>query len=225
MKRLIGLGVGFVVLLAPAFAAGDKDKAKEALQALNEYVGSYKGDGRGGKGGWNEKVSWGWRFKGDACWLRMDVENGKQFKSADLRFVTDKGRYQLTAVTADGRKQVYEGKLKDEYLTLDYQDPDSGATLRLKMNTAADGARFIYRLERRRPGRTLFAREFQVECSKEGESLAGRGKKNECIVTGGVGTIAVSYKGATYYVCCSGCREAFLETPEKFIQEFKKKRK
>ena len=62
--------------------------------------------------------------------------------------------------------------------------------------------------------------------AKEGESFASAGgKKPVCIVTGGLGTTAVSYKGATYYVCCSGCREAFLEDPEKFIKEFNAKKK
>jgi YHS domain-containing protein len=30
----------------------------------------------------------------------------------------------------------------------------------------------------------------------------------------------VTYKGQTYYVCCTGCRDAFNETPEKYIKEF-----
>jgi YHS domain-containing protein len=35
--------------------------------------------------------------------------------------------------------------------------------------------------------------------------------------------MAVSYNGQTYYVCCSGCRDAFNENPAKIIAEFKKK--
>ncbi|NBS91117.1 MAG: YHS domain-containing protein [Planctomycetota bacterium] len=34
----------------------------------------------------------------------------------------------------------------------------------------------------------------------------------------------VSYKGETFYVCCSGCKDAFVENPEKFIKEFKAKK-
>jgi hypothetical protein len=58
-----------------------------------------------------------------------------------------------------------------------------------------------------------------------GESLGAREKKNECIVTGGLGTIAVSYKGQTYHVCCSGCRDAFNDDPEKFIKAFEEAKK
>jgi len=28
----------------------------------------------------------------------------------------------------------------------------------------------------------------------------------------------------TYYVCCSGCRDAFNENPEKYIKEFNAKK-
>ena len=52
---------------------------------------------------------------------------------------------------------------------------------------------------------------------EDGESLAGAAKKAECIVTGGAASIAVSFQGKTYYVCCSGCRDAFNEDPAKII--------
>ena len=38
-----------------------------------------------------------------------------------------------------------------------------------------------------------------------------------CPVTGGLGTMAVSHAGKTYYVCCTGCREAFDKDPERYV--------
>jgi YHS domain-containing protein len=32
-------------------------------------------------------------------------------------------------------------------------------------------------------------------------------------------------QGVTYYVCCSGCRDAFNEDPEKYIKEYEAKKK
>ena len=55
-------------------------------------------------------------------------------------------------------------------------------------------------------------------------SLAG-GKKNECIITGGLGMIPVSYNGKTYYVCCSGCRDEFNANPKKYVKEYEKSKK
>ena len=73
--------------------------------------------------------------------------------------------------------------------------------------------------------RTLYGRDFQVGCTRLGETFGTAAKKVECIVTGGLGTMPVMYKGVTYYVCCSGCRDAFNETPEKFINEYNAKKK
>jgi hypothetical protein len=63
-----------------------------------------------------------------------------------------------------------------------------------------------------------------VACNKAGESLGAKEKKNLCVVSGGVGTSTVTYKGQTYYLCCSGCRDAFNENPEKYIKEFEAKK-
>jgi hypothetical protein len=222
-----------IPLAALVAAEGDETaKAKAALQALNDYIGSYKALGGPDKPrpdpkeSWNEKLEWSWRFKGADCWLKLDIAQGKHFKTGELRFVPANDRYELTMTGVDGQKQLFAGKLREGYLILDYTDPETKDVQRLRMNLAGDGTRFIYALERKRSGRTIFTKDFKVECSKEGESLAGAGgKKPECIVTGGLGTTAVAYQGSTYYVCCSGCREAFLENPEKFIKEFKAKHK
>ena len=47
----------------------------------------------------------------------------------------------------------------------------------------------------------------------------------ECIVSGGKGTMAVTYQGKTYYVCCSGCRSEFNENPAKYVAEYETKKK
>ncbi len=44
-------------------------------------------------------------------------------------------------------------------------------------------------------------------------------KGPECVVSGGVGTSKVMYKGKEYYVCCTGCRDEFLADPEKYIKK------
>ena len=57
-----------------------------------------------------------------------------------------------------------------------------------------------------------------------GESLGKTEKKNECVVSGGTGTMPITYKGETFYVCCSGCRDEFNSNPEKYVKEFKAKK-
>jgi hypothetical protein len=91
------------------------------------------------------------------------------------------------------------------------------------MNTAAEGIRLNYFVERKTDTGTIWKLEYQVAANKEGKSLGGKkGKGPECVVSGGLGTSTVSYMGETFYVCCSGCAEAFKENPKKFVDEFKK---
>lgn len=40
------------------------------------------------------------------------------------------------------------------------------------------------------------------------------------MISQGLGTTQVSYKGKSYWVCCSGCKAAFEEDPEKWIAKF-----
>jgi YHS domain-containing protein len=234
MKRLLALGLmlgTFVaVLRAPGADTKDKAEAKEALKALQEFIGGWKGSGNPEKPRptsgelWSEAVNWSWRFKGDDAWLTMEVKGGKYFKGGEVRYLPARKEYQLTATTAQGKTQVFAGPLKNDILTLERVDPDTRATEQIKMNLAAEGVRFIYRVAHRDEGRTIWKKDYVVACTREGESLGAREKKNECVVSGGLGTMAVSHKGETYWVCCSGCRDAFNENPEKYIAEYKAKK-
>jgi hypothetical protein len=235
MKRLTALAflLGLIALVVPALAAESADKAasKEALKELQDFIGGWKGNGGPDKPRpgprdpvWSETVSWSWRFKGDDAWLTLRVKDGKILKSGEMRYLPDKKVYLLTATDPDGKKLVFEGQLKGETLTLERVDPDTKATRQIKMNTAAEGVRFIYRVAHKDKGTTLWKKDYMVACTREGESLGKTEKKNECVVSGGVGTMPVSYKGETYYVCCSGCADAFKENPEKYINEYKAKK-
>jgi hypothetical protein len=232
-RRLFGLALVLGVAALPAPAADKDDKAAklEALKALNDYVGQWNGTGApprakpGSKDLWSETVAWGWRFKGDDAWLQLTIKDGKYFKGGELRYRPDGQKYELTLTDVNDKKRVYQGEIKDEVLTLERVDPDTKDTQRLTMNLAGDGVRLIYKSATKPAGRTLYAAEYEVACTKAGESLAARERKNVCVVTGGLGTIAVTHKGQTYWVCCSGCRDAFNENPEKFIKEFEARKK
>jgi hypothetical protein len=105
-------------------------------------------------------------------------------------------------------------------LVLERADEKKNETQRLVIGLVHE-IRFIYRYEVKPANRTLFARVYQVGATKEGETFAGKGDgRPECVVSGGLGTMPVTFKGQTYYVCCTGCRDAFNETPEKYIKEF-----
>ena len=187
-----GMVLASASLLGVSQAADDDDDStpKGALQALNEFIGDWKGSGgpekrRVERGeGWEESVSWSWRFKGEDAWLVMSIKNGRYLKSGELRYLVDKKRYQLTAIDKKDKKLVFTGENKDGYLILGRLDADSNETQRLTMNSAGDGVRFIYRYAHKPEGRTLFTKDYQVAFTKVGESLAAGEKKVECPVSG-----------------------------------------
>jgi hypothetical protein len=235
MKRRAALVWVVAVLAAasPAAAADTEEKqlAREKLKELQDYIGAWKGSGGPDKPRpgprdplWSETLDWSWRFKGDDAWLSVQIQGGKFFKSGQMRYLPDRKAYQLTLADAQDKKAVFEGSLKNEVLTLQRRDPETRGTQQITMNVAGDGVRFIYRVAHKEEGKTFWVKDFMVASTKEGEGLGKVEKKNECVVSGGVGTMPVTYKGETYWVCCSGCRDAFNENPEKYINEFKAKK-
>jgi hypothetical protein len=231
MKRLLAVGCVLTAALAlrPAPAQeGDEKAVKEALQELNDYIGRWKGSGTTERNRleiWKERADWSWRFKGKDAWLTLKLEPGKHFKGGELHYLPDREVYRMTLLDRDGKELAFEGKLKKARLTLARRDPGTGAVQQLQMNLAGDGVRFVYTYSVKPAGRTFFTREFQVGFTKEGETFGAARKKVECPVTGGLGTIPVSYNGVTYYVCCSGCRDAFNENPAKYVREYEKRKK
>jgi hypothetical protein len=230
MKRLLICGVLLApVVLLPVAQAGKKgDDAKEALQALQDFIGGWKGSGTSEKNKseiWKEAASWSWRFKGKDVLMTVDMSTSKLFKGGEMRFLTDSGKYQLTLTDKQDNKRVYEGVLKNNGLILERKN-DAGDTEQIKMKVVGGGDRLVYDFWLRPEGRTLFNKQYQISYTKEGVTFGTAGdKKPECVVTGGLGTMAVSYMGQTYYVCCSGCRDAFNENPAKIIAEYKARKK
>jgi YHS domain-containing protein len=229
MKRL--LLAALVLGLGAGARADEKEDKKEALKELQDFIGGWKGNGgppppkaAAASDLWSETIEWGWKFKGGDPALSLKVEKGRHLKEGELRYLPDKQLYQLTLVDTKGGKRVFEGAFKSNYLRMEHTDPETGEVQKITMNNAAEGVRFIYLVEHRAKGAKLFIKDYQVAATRAGESLGKTEKKNECIVSGGTGTMAVTYKGETFYVCCSGCRDEFFANPEKYIKEFKAKK-
>ena len=230
MHRLAcGVLVAFMFHAHSALPGEKTDDPREALQALQDYIGGWKGSGTSERNKseiWKEKASWSWRFpKGKDPFLAVEMTESKTFKSGEVRYLPKKSFYELTLTDCKDKKQIFEGTLKKDALILERLDADTKDTQQLKINTAGGGLRLVMTFSVKPDGRTLFSKQFQIAYTKEGESFGAEAKKNECVVTGGLGTMTVSYMGQTYYVCCSGCRDAFNENPAKIIKEYLVKKK
>jgi YHS domain-containing protein len=220
MARLLVLSL---LLLAQAPAPRS---AKEALQPFNDLIGSWRCTCNPGgsreeqqKNFWVETLAVEWQFKGPAAWLKLDFTKGKHLSRGELR---PKGEgYELELRTTDKKTLTFAGTLKERVLTLERTEGDAVQRL---VFTFLHANRFLYRVETRPAGKTLFALDWKVGATKEGEAFATGDGRPECVVSGGRGTMAVSYQGKTYYVCCSGCRDEFNDSPAKYVAEYEAKK-
>ena len=224
-----------LLILVPATFAADPAPArspKDALQGFHNLIGTWKGTGRPetgtreerDKGFWVESIRWQWQFKGKDTWLAADIEKGKHFTRLELRFQPKTDDFALTATTVDKQTLTFTGTLAKKKLTVDRIDPKTKATHRLVFSLL-HANRHLYTSETRADGVTLFTKAYQVGATKQGVEFASGDTAPECVVSGGLGTMPVTYKGKTYYVCCSGCRDAFKEEPAKYVAEFEARKK
>lgn len=217
-----------LVLMGTCLAAADpamKQDDRAALQPFRTLIGSWKATGRPEKSDdrqkdtWTETIAWEWQFKGEKAWLSATFDKGKYFTRGKLAPVPNKpDQFTLTLTTPEKTELIFTGTLKDRVLTADRTDTASKDEQRIVLSLLHDN-RFLYRLDTKPTGTTRFVKRYTVGATKEGEPFASVAAGPECIVTGGKATIKVTYKGVDYWVCCSGCKDAFNEDPEKIIKE------
>jgi hypothetical protein len=222
-----------VVLIASASLAEEpaKNTPADRLKPFNLLIGKWNGAGvpdgppdKRQSEHWQETLEWGWRFKGEDAWLTLAIDKGKYFKSGELRPAAQAGAYELKLETTAGESRLYQGVFKERYLIVERTDEKTKETDKLTFALLHHN-RVTYTHEFKPAGKTFFTKLYRVGATKDGEPFVEVGfNEKECVVSGGQGTAAVMFKGKTYYVCCSGCRDAFNDSPEKYVVEFEKKR-
>jgi hypothetical protein len=232
MRRLLTCALFSVLVLAlqTTPAADTKVDYREALSPLNDFIGQWKGDGKEKAKNFQEDIEWGWKFKGDEAWLVLKVAEGKLFKTGELHYIPDTKKFQLTVTDVNDKKLVFDGEYdaKKKSLLMEREDKDAKEMQQIRMFNAGDGVYLNYEFKKKANGRPSYTTAFEVKAKRDGVEFGPGVKKNECVVSGGLGTRAVTYKGNTYYICCSGCADAGGESDaakEKYIKEFEAKKK
>jgi len=232
IRILASVAVLIVSSVVLADTPAPKKTPKEALQALHDLIGSWRAAGepqqgtreQKQKGFWTETITWEWHLKDSDVFLKVVIAKGKLFTGGELRYLPDTDRYRLALIPAGSKEAVtFEGALKDRRLVLERVDATRKETQRVTFSLLHEN-RYVYRYEVKADGVSVYTPVYQVGATKEGVPFASGDGQPECIVSGGKGTSPVMYKGKTYYVCCSGCRDAFLDEPEKYIKEFEAKK-
>jgi YHS domain-containing protein len=184
--------------------------------------------------GWPEKHIWAWIFTaGKPTALSLAIEGGKVLADGKLTYDAARKRFRLegTAPKPRGGAIAFEGAFdaSGKMLVLDQvagaaaRGRDAGAeVVRLSIRPNSNFIRYTMWVDRKEAGSTQFSRSIEVGLTKEGESLAGgttASDRPKCIVTGGAAAMTITYNGQTFPICCTGCRDEFNESPEKYIKK------
>ena len=216
-------------MLAGACVAADApDKVeadKKALEPMKDYVGQWKGGSRGGdvKDGWVEETEWVWEFKNGRAAMVFASPKGKYFSAGRLEASDKAGEFKFDGTLPDGKEhQEFTGAVEKTELVLTAAAPAADRPAKVSIDLLAKGKRMVMYYQKKSGER--FTPLAEVGFTRKGSDFGKDTNANECIITGGVGTIPVQYKGTTYYVCCTGCKSTFLENPEKELASYKKRK-
>jgi hypothetical protein len=207
-----------------------------ALKPLQVLLGQWNGLSRNNR---TDEPEWVWDFQTDRQQpsLVLTSEQGEHLRRAQLTFLPEADEYQLTATDGDGRRRVYRGKFSEPVQDVPGDNDELQRTFKLELtetepSTAGEiwqlvlaqqeNNRYLLEVNRRR-GAGGFVRIDTVHTQRAGTSFAlsstDYGDKT-CVISQGLGTISVSYQGKTYWVCCTGCKAAFEEEPERWIARY-----
>ncbi len=206
-----------------------QNEDKQALQAAQAYVGSWRGVGQtkrgSADGSWQEEADWAWKFDKGGAALTFSAPKAKFFTAGRLLPGEKAGQLRLECLNDEGKVVArYAGTMEENGdLAVLAQEAAEDAPARITFRTVAGGDRLLVLLERRLGDTDRFLRMAEIGYTRKGSNFGQASVERECVVTGGAGTIAVTYDGKIYYVCCTGCRDFFNDDPAGVLSDYKAK--
>lgn len=206
-----------------------------ALKPIQIMLGKWQGLIR--KASRSEMHNWVWDLKTDPVFpaLVLSIPDGEFFNSARLTYDPRIEKFLMTTVDEEEVKRSFTGEFVAEPKDVPSEDGKTvERTFQLELTENEDsgrGTRFQYVFKQqhnnrylvdvnRARGKAKFSQFDVIGSQRDGVSFAKAdddyGDKT-CIISGGLGTSTVNYKGRTFYVCCSGCKAAFEDEPERWI--------
>ncbi len=186
-----------------------------------------------------EDLQWVWDWKSDRAQPALAMatkEEGAYFKTARLTYLVEDEKFQMTLADKDGKQRVLQGGFTAEPTDKPGEDKKQTPqrTYKLQLTETGDAKdrwqivmnqqdnnRYLIELSQLRGSR--FVRFDTMASQREGTSFAlddSDFKEKTCVISQGLGTMQVSHKGKSYWVCCTGCKAACEEDPEKWIAKF-----
>lgn len=237
MSRFPRIAVLLVLVACLSLAAEDgqtpaKPISADVIAALEEFnllIGEWRGVGQpkrgSSQGAWKETGECVWEITKETTGIRWKATDGKLWSSALIGYVPDKKQYTVRMELPDKSTREYAGKYEKQKLVVESDADAAGEVHRLTLSLLNEN-RLTALFEKRAKQQTFYNRVAEIGIQRQGTTLAATdGSGPECVVTGGKGTIAVTHKGQTYYVCCTGCRDAFNDDPEGILAAYVAKKK
>ena len=208
------------------------------LQPLQILLGQWRGTTRREFQNFKavDNHEWVWDLRTDAKRPALTIESDKSpyLKKGRLSWDVERQKFILTSTDAAGTERKYSGDFAEPVHEIVGGDDKLHRVFRLELNQDAgtegsefwqlafaqqENNRYLLEIAKRR-GNADFARYDTVSTQREGTSFALSDTdyaEKTCIISEGLGTTEVTYKGRSYWVCCSGCKAAFEEDPETWI--------
>lgn len=221
-------------------SAQNRQELLSAMMPLQVMLGSWRGITRQQVGDFKgvDEPQWVWDFQTDRDQPQMVMtsEGGEYFRELRLTYLTDRDTFRMTSMGPEDETRVFEGSFSVEPAEVQGDDDRSHITYKLMLTqldsdetpeqwqvvfNQQENNRYLLELYRKR-GET-FRRMDTVSTQRQGTSIAASDEDygtRKCVISGGLGTMQVSYAGRTFWVCCTGCKAAFEEDPESWIAEF-----
>ena len=219
-----------------------------ALQPLQVLLGQWRGTTRREYENFKavDSHEWVWdlRTKPDEPALVITSDKSPYIRTARITWSAPEQQFVMIATDAAGVARTLAGTFTDPPHEIVGSDDKPHRVYRLEFNQADSSSsagsdqwqlafeqqennRYLLEVAKRR-GTAAFARFDTVSTQREGTSFAisdsGYAEKT-CIISEGLGTMEVTWKGRSYWVCCTGCKAAFEDDPETWIARAAEKAK
>ena len=229
----------------------DEQRAQTIVAALQPFQillgdwrwGTFRKFGNFAKVG--EDLKWVWDFQSDPMRpaLKGVSDANPYFQKVWLTYLPDDEKFQLTGRTPDGESRILQGTWADNgepreesdgkktqrtyKLVLAQVSPTAGDQWQVTLSQL-DNNQYLMVVARSPAAGKNFGPLDTVRQQRVGTSFAIADSDNpgpKCIISGGLRSMDVEYKGKKYPVCCSGCAAAFNDDPERWLAKLAEREK
>lgn len=171
------------------------------------------------QGAWTSPATADWAGSPNDRRITIDIPESGTVRTISVRIdgkTGDATGVELQIPGTETRKLVRLAETRDDRFVFEEPGVHGRKVMRLTL-TPKTRDRWTGTIEERKPDGKSWTRLQELGMTRQGSTIAVGSGQPVCVVTGGLGEIAVTVNGKTAYVCCSGCRDTLLADPDAFL--------